>query len=73
MGAKDGLTAYRGKRHFDRTREPPGARRRPRTPRPSSSRSTTSAPCRSLSFGQALEDDHVLKRVAADEGPGQPG
>lgn len=22
MGAKDGLTAYRGKRHFDRTREP---------------------------------------------------
>ncbi|WP_406221821.1 DNA polymerase ligase N-terminal domain-containing protein [Streptomyces decoyicus] len=66
MGGKDGLTPYRGKRHFDRTREPPGART-----------STGEAPsfvvqihdASTLHFDFRLEVDGVLKSWSVPKGP----
>ncbi|MGW9173110.1 DNA polymerase ligase N-terminal domain-containing protein [Streptomyces decoyicus] len=66
MGGKDGLTPYRGKRHFDRTREPPGTRA-----------ATGEAPAfvvqihdaSTLHFDFRLEDDGVLKSWSVPKGP----
>ncbi|MGW7022795.1 DNA polymerase ligase N-terminal domain-containing protein [Streptomyces decoyicus] len=66
MGGKDGLTPYRGKRHFDRTREPPGTRT-----------STGEGPsfvvqihdASTLHFDFRLEADGVLKSWSVPKGP----